>query len=112
MTDNEQAILCRWIQAGNGIHENDAMTVYEGSRPMDFLDVYRDEGEIRSAPNSMSYEEGSKYLLEEYGIDRDGVMTPKQQIYDALSKKVNRLYRTCMLYWEFLVANGLRKLSV
>lgn len=53
-------------------------------------------------------QELSKYLLKEYGIDRDGVMTPKPPTYEELRKKANRLYRTCFLYWEFLVANDLR----
>ena len=74
---------------------------------MDFLDVYREEEEIRHALASMSYEEGSRYLLEEYGIDRDGIMIPKPPTYEELKKKANRLYRTCFLYWEFLAANDL-----
>ena len=57
----------------------------------------------------MTYEEGSKYLLAEYGIDRDGVMTPKAPTYEELTKRVRRLYRTYFLYWEFLNANGLRE---
>ena len=75
---------------------------------MDFLDVYREEEDIRRALNTMNYEEGSKYLLEEYGIDRDSIMTPKPPSYEELKKKANRLYRTCLLYWEVLVANDLR----
>ena len=108
MTDEERTALREWVQAGNSVHENAAMAVYEGGRPLDFLDVYREDEEIRRALDSMSYEEGSKYLLEEYGIDRDGVMTPKPPTYEELRKKANRLYRTCFLYWEFLVANDLR----
>lgn len=108
MTDEERTALREWVHAGNSVHENAAMAVYEGGRPLDFLDVYREDEEIRRVLNSMSYEEGSKYLLEEYGIDRDGVMTPKPPTYEELRKKANRLYRTCFLYWEFLVANDLR----
>ena len=109
MTDEEKIALRERVRAGNSVHENAAMAVYEGGRPMDFLDVYREEEEIRRALDSMSYEEGSKYLLEEYGIDRDGVMTPKPPTYDELKKKTSRLYRACFLYWEFLVANDLRE---
>ena len=76
---------------------------------MDFLDGYREEEEIRQALDTMSYEGGSRYLLEEYSIDRDGVMTPKPPAYEELKKKANRLYRTCFLYWEVLVANDLRE---
>lgn len=109
MTEEERTALHEWVAAGNSVHENGAMASYESGRPMDFLDVYREEEEIRCALASMSYEEGSKYLLEEYGIDRDGVMTPKPPTYKELKKKANRLYRTCFLYWEFLVANDLRE---
>ena len=90
MTEEEREALHEWVAAGNSVHENGSMASYESGRPVDFLDVYREEEEIRRALDSMSYEEGSKYLLEEYGIDRDG-----------------RLYRTCFLYWEFLAANNL-----
>ena len=77
MTDEERNALREWVRDGNSVHENAAMAVYEGGRPIDFLDVYREEEEIRRALASRTYEEGSKYLLEEYGIDRDGAMTPK-----------------------------------
>lgn len=109
MTKEERTALHEWVAAGNSVHENGSMASYEGGRPMDFLDVYREEEEIRRALASMSDEERSKYLLEEYGIDRDGVKTPKPPAYEELKKKANRLYRTCFLYWEFLVANDLRE---
>jgi hypothetical protein len=109
MTEEERKVLHEWVARGYSVHENGSMASYEGGRPMDFLDVYREEEEIRRHLSSMSYEEGSRYLLEEYGIDRDGVMTPKPPTYEELKKKANRLYRTCFLYWEVLVANDLRE---
>lgn len=109
MTDEERKVLHKWVADGNSVHENGAMACYEGGRPMDFLDVYREEEKIRQVLDTMSYEEGSRYLLEEYSIDRDGVMTPKPPTYEELKKKANRLYRTCSLYWEVLVDNDLRE---
>ena len=109
MTEEEREALHEWVAAGNSVHENGSMVSCESGRPVDFLDVYREEEEIRRALDSMSYEEGSKYLLEEYGIDRDGVTTPKPPTYEELKEKANRLYRTCFLYWEFLAANNLRE---
>lgn len=108
MTAAERKVLHEWVAAGYSVHENSSMAVYEGGRPVDFMDVYREEEDIRRALNTMNYEEWSKYLLEEYGIDRDSIMTPKPPSYEELKKKANRLYRTCLLYWEVLVANDLR----
>ncbi len=108
MTEEERAALHEWVKQRNSVHENGSMASCAGGRPMDFLGVYREEEETRQALATMTYEEGSKYLLKEYSIDRDGVMTPKPPAYEELRKKANRLYRTCFLYWEFLVANDLR----
>ena len=108
MTEEERAVLREWVRQGNSVHQNGSMACYEGGVPMDFLDVYREEEEIRKALDSMTYEEGSKYLLEEYGIDRDGTGTPEPPTYEELRKKANRLYRTCFLYWKFIVSNDLR----
>ena len=109
MTEEEREALHEWVAAGNSVHENGSMASYEGGRPIDFLDVYREEEEIRRALDSMGYDEGSKYLLEEYGIDRDGVTTPEPPTYEELKEKTNRLYKTCFLYREFLAANNLRE---
>ena len=56
MTEAERVALHEWVAAGNRVHENGSMACYEGGRPMDFLDVYREEEEIRRTLASMSYE--------------------------------------------------------
>ena len=43
MTEDERKVLHEWVADGNSVHENGAMACYEGGRPMDFLDVYREE---------------------------------------------------------------------
>lgn len=108
MTEEERSALREWTRAGNSVHENGASACHEGGWPMDFLDVYREEEKIRKALASMTYEQGSRYLLEKYGIDRETVPEPKPT-YEELTKKASRLYRTCMLYWEELIANDLRE---
>lgn len=45
--------------------------------------------------------------MKEYGIDRDGIMKLTPPTYDESKKKVNRLNRTCLLYWKFLVSKDL-----
>lgn len=108
MTEEERAILHEWVRAGHSVHENDAMAVYEGGCPLDFLVVYREQEEVRRTLASMTHEEGSRYLLEEYDIDRDGVMTPHLPTYEELAERARRLYRACFLYGQFLSANDLR----
>jgi hypothetical protein len=49
MTEEERTALHEWVAAGNSVHENGSMASYEGGRPMDFLDVYREEEEIQRA---------------------------------------------------------------
>ena len=109
MTDEEKTVLHEWVRCGHSVHETDSMAVYEGGQPVDFLDVYREDMKIRRALESMSYEEGSKYLLEEYGIDRDGVMEPTPPTYDELKKIAIRLNRAWFLYREFLIFKGLNE---
>src|SRR5699024_12501293 len=47
MTEEEREALHEWVAAGNSVHENGSMASYESGRPVDFLDVYREEEEIR-----------------------------------------------------------------
>ena len=86
MTEEERTVLREWVREGHSVHEK----------------------QIRRALASMSYEEGSRYLLEGYGIVRDGKKAPAPLTYEELKEKARRLYRTCVLYWEVLVANDLR----
>lgn len=108
MMEEGRSVLREWVRAGNSVHENGASACYGGGCPIEFLDVYREEEESRTALASMTYEQGSRYLSEKYGIDRDAVPEPKPT-YEELRKKASHLYRTCMLYWEVLIANDLRE---
>lgn len=106
MTESERLALREWVSNGKSVHENGSFASYEGGRPADFLDVYREEEEIRTALASMSYEAGSRYLLEEYGVDRDP--HPEEELtYEELSKKAQEHYKVAMLYSMFLLSHGL-----
>ena len=109
MTEDERKALHEWVAAGNSVHENGSMALYEGGRPMDFLDVYREEEDIRRATKGMTYEEETRYLLREYGIHRDpGPMTPDKKAAVMFKVKSEYYQHLCMLYWEVLIANDLR----
>ena len=79
MTDEERAVLHKWVADGNSVHENGSYGVWEGGTPIDFLDVYRWDKEEREKINAMSSEEHSQYLNEEYGIGKgsDPIILPE-----------------------------------
>ena len=64
MNDDEFEALTKWVEAGNSVHENGSMASYEGGYPMDFLDVYREEEEIRQKLDSLEGKEREKFLRE------------------------------------------------
>ena len=107
MTEEERSAVREWVSAGNSVHENAAMFSCEGGRPMDFLDVYRELEHLRKATANMTYDEESRYLLEEYGINRDEKPEPRPAFED-LCKRTKRIYRTCMLYRDVLIMNDLK----
>ena len=57
MTPKERKALREWVTTGHSVHENNAMAVCEGGYPIDFLDIYREEEELRQATKDMSPEE-------------------------------------------------------
>jgi hypothetical protein len=67
MTAKERKALRKWVATGHSVHENNAMAVYEGGFPIDFLDIYREEEEIRQATKGMRPEDARKYVMEYYG---------------------------------------------
>lgn len=108
MTDDERKALHEWVKAGNSVHENPGMAHYENGRPMDFLDIYREEEELRNATASMTDEEIKEFLHREYGIDVEPKPEPKPKpTYDELLAKANRLFRICLLYRDVLFSNDL-----
>lgn len=106
MTAEELKAVREWVRAGNSVHANSCNAVYEGGRPVDFLDVYREEEEIRRILEPMTEEEQDKYILGNFGIDRNEGPDPAPT-YEELKGKAIRLYRMCMLYRKVLSRNGL-----
>lgn len=108
MNEEERAALRSWVSAGNSVHQNMSDACGEDGRPLDFLDVYRQDAEISNALTGMTYEEGNEYLRREYGIIREEkpAQRPKPS-YDELLKKAERLFRICLLYRDVLEDNGL-----
>lgn len=62
MNDEEHEALLTWVKEGHSVHENGSMASYEGGRPVDFLDVYREEEEVRKTLESLEGKEKEKYL--------------------------------------------------
>lgn len=67
MTVRERKALQEWVAAGHSVHENNAMAVSDGGYPIDFLDIYREEEDLRQATKGMSPEDARKYMMDYYG---------------------------------------------
>lgn len=59
MTEEERQELHRWIEAGYSVHENTCCAVGDGNRPIDFLDIYREEEALRKVTAGMGSEEAA-----------------------------------------------------
>ena len=70
MTEDERKALHEWVESGNSVHENGCYAVNEGGFPLDFLEVYREDAELRSETRSMTSEEIDRYIYDNYGIER------------------------------------------
>lgn len=106
MTEEELKAVREWVKNGNSVHENGSNAHYENGRPMDFLDVYREEEDLRRFLEPMTEEERDRYILENFGTGRNE--KPRlPPTYEELKEKARRLYRKSMLYWEVLARNDL-----
>ncbi len=110
MTKEEEAEVRQWVKDGHSVHENYALICDEDSMPVDFLDVYRAVTKVRQKLESMSYEEGSRYLRREFGIDRDAKPVPRP-VYEELKEDASRLYRICSGYWDVLAEYNLAEIA-
>ena len=108
MTSEEKEALHHWVNAGNSVHENNCMASYDGGRPMDFLNVYREDEEIRKATEGMIFEEETRYLLIEHNITREpGPTTPDKEAVIMYKVKSEYYQRLTDIYWNIISMNDL-----
>lgn len=84
MTVEERTALREWVAEGNSVHENGSMGCHENGRPMDFLDVYRYEEEIRKELKKLTPKEQENYIARLQG--RDTVDTLREDMTELLFK--------------------------
>jgi len=108
MTKEEKKSLKEWVLNGNSVHENGSMVTYENGQPVDFLDVYREEEEIRCKLDSLSGEERERYLCEVCGeayvpdlLDDNQELSMKLKAYVRILKKYGHLEEANKLYSEW-----------
>lgn len=106
MTEEEREAIHEWVRGGRSVHDNGSYACYEGGAPIDYLDVYREEKKEYEKITAMNEDERKKYLCGEYGIGRETSSVPS---HEELKDRMRLLYKKSMLYWEFLVSNGMRE---
>ncbi len=97
MTSVERSALQEWVEGDNSVHDNGSMAVHEGGRPMDFLDVYREEEDICKTLDSLEGKEKDKFLRELKGEENE----------DDLREKCDRYWFIIGVYEYVLRRHGL-----
>lgn len=69
MNEEERTALREWVATGNSVHENGCLAEDGHGNYIDFLDVYREDQEIRETLSKMSPEEQEEYLAQLRGED-------------------------------------------
>lgn len=110
MTEEERRELHGWVEAGYGVHENPCCAVGEGNKPIDFLDIYREEEALRKATAGMGSEEARKYVLDYYGWTGEETEEEEYTV-ETLKDRVRELERKLFYLEEFIGQKGLWKES-
>ena len=84
MNKAERKVLHEWVAAGNSVHENSCNAEDGHGNYIDFLDIYREEQDIRDTLSTMNDEEKEEYLAELRG--EDTIKSLKKRLYDLLYK--------------------------
>ena len=105
MTKKERKELHKWVEAGYSVHENTCCAVGDGNRPIDFLDIYREEEALRKATAGMGNEEARKFVLEYYGWPEEENEEEEYTI-EILKDRVRELERKLFYLEEFIGQKG------
>lgn len=84
MNEEERKVLHEWVASGNSVHENTCNAEDGHGNYIDFLDIYRDEQDIRDTLSIMDDEEKEEYLAELRG--EDTIKSLKKRLYDLIYK--------------------------
>lgn len=105
MTEEERRELHGWIEAGYSVHENTCCAVGDGNRPIDFLEIYREEETLRKATAGMGSEEARKYVWDYYGWDEEAAEKEEYTV-ETLKERVRELERKLFYLEEFIGQKG------
>lgn len=84
MNEAERKVLHEWVAAGNSVHENSCNAEDGHGNYIDFLDIYREEQDIRDTLSTMDDEEKEEYLAELRG--EDTIKSLKKQLHELSYK--------------------------
>ncbi len=108
MTKEERRELHEWVEAGHSVHENTCCAVEDGNRPIDFLDIYREEEALRKATAGMESNEARKYVLDYYGWTEEETEKEEYTV-ETLKDRVRELERERFYLEEFIGKKGFWK---
>ncbi|MCD8300431.1 MAG: hypothetical protein LUC41_04570 [Clostridiales bacterium] len=97
MTGSEREALREWVEDGNSVHDIPFMAYTEWGTPMDFLDAYRNEEEIRRDLEK----------LDEHGCENHLARLRGEDTLDNLREDLDEALRKADVYYRVLIRHGL-----
>lgn len=111
LTGYERRRLRAWVKGGHSVYETVESSYLPGPAypPMDFIDAYRLDRELREAMKGMKRNEREQYLKDYIGYEDEPdqvAETPDEKLRRA-TKHIHRLEHELFYLWEYLSQEGL-----
>lgn len=107
-TPKERKLLRRWVASGHSVYENPGSRyICDQYPPLDYLDVYRQDQEIKAALEGKSPAEAELYLKEYMGYE---TVLPEETTYrqkKSAREHIHDLEHELFFLWEYLCSEGL-----
>ena len=97
MTEEERSALHEWVSAGYSVYENQSLGCNEKGDPIEYLEDYRYQEEIRKEMEGLSPAEREKYIARLQGIDT----------IETLREDLDALWTKAHAYEQILIRYGL-----
>ena len=108
MTKTEQRALREWVKSGHSVYENPGSRyLCESYPPQDYLEVYRQDHEIKLALEGKSPDEIELYLREYMGYEPAESVGIDSEPKKTAKEYIRELEHDLFFLWDYICSEGL-----